>query len=781
MNGGPPYPSTISTDLINTFKFFSQSLVSILRDIPCLPIEHLRDPSRDGMRIGLFPHLDYRTLFYLLGQFMDAYPQLQGIFQATAPTVFDYLLHAYVSMVPFLEHELMDSMPLTVANCIALSFVSHQDLIDVLCYNLLPFTLNHREVNENDLFGDFANSSVPSILMSVLSHTDALSLHSQLLECLMRLKPNIIQDLLCVIAYGTGKARHAAVELLFQYYPRLNPSHIDRKALAEKHTTWRPLTCQNETCQNTFNNEAVKICFASQIGGGAMPPPPNSGSISLSDYKGRPSLPLLICIECAESVRDTFGTSRIVINGSSLGPVENTDILMNVLNPMVDISYNCEAKGCSTMTMASGNKNTAVAVVTCFSIECTSFNSNRPVRLCATCHQSRHSKTTTSKTSPKHEGEAMAKGQLGSRKSRIKKHLIQEHLTSLWQLPLEGQQHFSEAIIALLREASVSQEKSSKGGTTSGGITAFGSSGPGLGSFGGPIAFGAQGGGGMNEFGGASSLGGMESMTGSGSGTIVGPGAPASGGIGGMPGGGGTGVAGTGAPGATEVVDSSIEERQLLSRYGIWMLVGLCDPVTEANTPERMELLGRMLAMLCQWFHYTACLPDDQAGSALERIKGEIIHGWLMKVHGAQFQLFANCLVPNPPDYAQIGGHWESWPAMNIHIKEGFKRLLCLVPYDIITADIWAYIMPFWMESFRFELAEDELGELKINLSKVLDPDLSPLGLPPKQMYHFISICFEHTNPFEQEQALSWLQVWVFFLLIVCTVFRWLTFLSSTN
>ena len=96
---------------------------------------------------------------------------------------------------------------------------------------------------------------------------------------------------------------------------------------------------------------------------------------------------------------------------------------------------------------------------------------------------------------------------------------------------------------------------------------------------------------------------------------------------------------------------------------------------------------------------------------------------------------------------------------MSIQIKEGFKGLLCLVPYDMITADIWAYIMPFWMESFRYDLAEAELSELKILLSKVLDPDLSPLGLAPKVMYHFISVCFERPMPPEQEQALSWLQV----------------------
>jgi hypothetical protein len=81
------------------------------------------------------------------------------------------------------------------------------------------------------------------------------------------------------------------------------------------------------------------------------------------------------------------------------------------------------------------------------------------------------------------------------------------------------------------------------------------------------------------------------------------------------------------------------------------------------------------------------------------------------------------------------------------------------VPYDIITADVWGHIMPYWMECFRHDVPEEELSELKILLSKVLDPDLSPLGLQPKQMYQFISIRFENTTAPIQEQALCWLQV----------------------
>lgn len=46
----------------------------------------------------------------------------------------------------------------------------------------------------------------------------------------------------------------------------------------------------------------------------------------------------------------------------------------------------------------------------------------------------------------------------------------------------------------------------------------------------------------------------------------------------------------------------TIEERQLLGRYGIWLLVGLCAPTPD--TP--VETLGRLLSMLFHWFHVTA-------------------------------------------------------------------------------------------------------------------------------------------------------------------------------
>ena len=33
--------------------------------------------------------------------------------------------------------------------------------------------------------------------------------------------------------------------------------------------------------------------------------------------------------------------------------------------------------------------------------------------------------------------------------------------------------------------------------------------------------------------------------------------------------------------------------------------------------------------------------------------------------------MFVACLLPNPPDYAKVGGHWDVLATRTDHIKEG--------------------------------------------------------------------------------------------------------------
>lgn len=93
------------------------------------------------------------------------------------------------------------------------------------------------------------------------------------------------------------------------------------------------------------------------------------------------------------------------------------------------------------------------------------------------------------------------------------------------------------------------------------------------------------------------------------------------------------------------------------------------------------------------------------------------------------------------------------------HLKDGLNRLFCMVPYEVITQEIWDYVMPHWMEAIVNDVPEKELFELRIILSKILDTEMSPLGFNAKKMYQFVAFRFQKTSAKVQEQALHWLQV----------------------
>jgi hypothetical protein len=200
----------------------------------------------------------------------------------------------------------------------------------------------------------------------------------------------------------------------------------------------------------------------------------------------------------------------------------------------------------------------------------------------------------------------------------------------------------------------------------------------------------------------------------------------------------------------------SLEERQQLGRYGIWLLVGRCQP--NGETP--VEILGRLLSMLFHWFHITAYSNESHTvESILEKLKMEHVVGFLKDLIITHNKEFISCLLPHPPEYSRVGGHWDQLASRTAHLKEGLQRLICLVPYEVISQEIWDIVMPHWMEAITNDVPEKELPELKLVLRKILDPDMSPLGFDAKAMYNFVAIRFEKTTAKVQEQALHWLQI----------------------
>ena len=86
-----------------------------------------------------------------------------------------------------------------------------------------------------------------------------------------------------IIAHGTPDAKGPAANLLFYYWPSLNPTHYDRRTVLTKFNsspTWTPPICQNPECISGnagAPGEAVKVCLDHTISLAHKPeiPPPS--------------------------------------------------------------------------------------------------------------------------------------------------------------------------------------------------------------------------------------------------------------------------------------------------------------------------------------------------------------------------------------------------------------------------------------------------------------------------------------------------------------------------
>ncbi|XP_063244249.1 protein unc-79 homolog [Bacillus rossius redtenbacheri] len=609
LHGIMPVPSGV--DVGNTLKYFSQTLLTVLKDVPGSPMEMLKQREKDSVRMGLYPNLDYKGLYNALVQMVDVVP----LVQYGAHVFGQSMVQCMCCILAFLESEMLDELPYMVAATVpALPSSLHQEIVNALCFYILPFTITRYSDEDED---NYAIRSVPAIIMMVFQYSQNPAHHCQLLESLMTYKRNVVKDLLCVIAYGTLNARASAAKLLFYYWPTFNPNLFDRRVVLQKFTNLVPFVCQRDMCPNQGNTEAAKLCY--------------DHCISITFASDR-SPPLYLCIECANEIHREHPNQ----------------MFYDILHPMQQVSMTCENKNCR-----SSDK---YAISICFSTECASYNGNHPIRYCQQCHNIRHNNR------------------------RGGDHIFHMCLPPLGEMNAEMQTYMVESVVSLLKEAK-------------------------------PIS--------VETFKDPADI--------------------------------------QGKPDLLNVSTSDslpVEERQLLGRYGVWLLVGLCTP----NEATPIDILGRLLSMLFHWFDVTSYSFEDEKNT-LERLKKDFVCGWLANVCSSHFQVFVSCLLPHPPDYARVGGHWDTLVSRTIHLKEGLNRMFCLVPYDIISLEIWDYVMPHWLEAMVNDVPEKELNELKILLSKILDSDMSPLGFDTKKLFRFITVRFKKTTAKVQEQALHWLQV----------------------
>ncbi|VDP36413.1 unnamed protein product [Soboliphyme baturini] len=132
---------------------------------------------------------------------------------------------------------------------------------------------------------------------------------------------------------------------------------------------------------------------------------------------------------------------------------------------------------------------------------------------------------------------------------------------------------------------------------------------------------------------------------------------------------------------------------------------------------------------------------------------------WLRTVLQTHSDVFVQCLLPDPPSYAKVGGNWDKMSKRNEQLKEGLSKILALIPYDLISYETWEKIMPMWFEVISMQISESDLAELKVLLCKIFEVNLCSLSFPPQEIYHFIEVRLTCQDYQEQAMAVRWLQL----------------------
>uniref|UniRef100_A0A8C3QHH0 Unc-79 homolog, NALCN channel complex subunit n=1 Tax=Cyanoderma ruficeps TaxID=181631 RepID=A0A8C3QHH0_9PASS len=386
------YPVPSGTDIANTLKYFSQTLLSILSrtgkkenqdasnlTVPmtmCLfPVPFpltpslrpqvssinptvtrsllysvLRDaPSERGQQsrdaqLSDYPSLDYQGLYVTLVTLLDLVPLLQHGQHDLGQSIF----YTTTCLLPFLSDDILSTLPYTMISTLATfpPFL-HKDIIEYLSTSFLPMAILGSSKREG--VPAHVNLSASSMLMIAMQYTSNPVYHCQLLECLMKYKQEVWKDLLYVIAYGPSQVKPPAVQMLFHYWPNLKPPGAISEYRGLQYTAWNPIHCQHIECHNAINKPAVKMCIDPSL------------SVALGD---KPP-PLYLCEECSQRIAG-----------------DHSEWLIDVLLPQGKSPF---------FVFQNCSSHVRRAVVTCFSAGCCGRHGNRPVRYCKRCHSNHHS------------------------------------------------------------------------------------------------------------------------------------------------------------------------------------------------------------------------------------------------------------------------------------------------------------------------------------------------------------------------------------------------------
>uniref|UniRef100_A0A914CGD5 Uncoordinated protein 79 n=1 Tax=Acrobeloides nanus TaxID=290746 RepID=A0A914CGD5_9BILA len=591
-----------NAEIITTLRYFQQTLIGFLKDVPSNNSTLFEKFVADSQRTSQYPNLNYSGLFYGIVNLLDVFPIITSGQTAIAEAILDTLKALYF----FLDRECVDQLPYLLASQLG-TFPAELDkkIVQLLCDCILPYSTS------DDAFGGL---SVPVVLMLVLQHPSDPGLHSWLLESLMSRRENVYHDLLSVIAKGTSEARISAVNLLFHYWPLINPQILHRKPIQYRVHGWSPVPCQNTMC--TEKGPSIKRSY---------------DPVACAKY-GDTSPPMSICKGCFDQI-------------------ETDQPLYFICQPMpASHSVVCQNKGCEA--------SNRIAVGTCFAEDCIRAHQHVPLRLCQECFTHLHA-NPGAEAHRRHSG-----------------------MACVWNTILE--RDMIEAVVKLLKETSASLE----------GIEGEGKRPKWL-----------------RQLEGGQSLG--------------------------------------------RDIDSMSDERRMLSRYGIWLMAALCPPAPEAPS----HAIGYIMSMLFQWFSTTALLPNDSMGAALEQLKTDFASDWMNLAISNHYEVFVTILMPDLPEYAQVGGAWDKFSSKKDQMKDGLSKMLALMPYDVISFETWNRVIPKWLRAISDDIEDEDLPELKILLCKIFEPDLCPLPFETNKVYEFISSRLLKGNYEETLDALDWLHL----------------------
>ncbi|KAE9556072.1 hypothetical protein FO519_000706 [Halicephalobus sp. NKZ332] len=594
--GQPPCTAEIMTVL----RFFQQTLTGFIKELSTSNASLFEKFTADSQRTNSFPNLNFSGLFYGIVNLLEVFPLLTS----GQKDIGQEILATFKSLYFFLDRDCIDQLPYLIASQIGVMPAElNKKIIHLLVECILPYTLS-----------DEANGqlSVPCVMMSVLQHYNDPSLHTYLVENLMRMKPNVYNDIVVVVAKGTSEARVAAANLLFHYFPLINPSILHRKPVQYRIHAWAPASCESGSCTNS----AVKLTYDPLV------------CVNV----GNTAPPMRLCKSCADDVQSDQPTYFIC----QPMPASNSTV--------------CQNKACE-----SSNR---FAVGTCFAEDCIRSHQHVPLRLCFECLHHLHSNP-------------VAQG-----------HIRHSRPSCAWNTIVE--RDMIEAIVKLLKETSISLEGTEGEGKR-------------------PKW--------LRQLEGGQSLG--------------------------------------------RDIDSMSDEKRMLSRYGIWLMVAMCPPSPEAP----VHAIGYILSMVFQWFTTTALLPNDSMGASLEQLKTDFASEWVNQAITNHYDTFVLTLMPDVPDYAQVGGVWDKWCTRKDQLKEGLSKLLALMPYDVISFNTWSRVIPKWLHCICEEIDDEDFSELKILLCKIFEPDLCALPFDTDRIFEFISQRLSSGGYDEILDSLNWLHL----------------------